>query len=448
MQLSYRPFLALTVPWGQGAKSIPPVEYEKVSLSGRFITESKRMMRPVYAIRIDQDGNLYFLYETTQEKKSSMQKYRLMSFNNQGDSINQFDFIVNAQNVGTWRILDFSPDHQNGVYLLEFLETQDGTLTYRLRRLNQQGLELWVRSGSLNHKAVDFSHFEGKFEYLIVPDKNALYLPARYPQRGLAGFDVSTGKMLSVYDWDEPSDKLTMGPSGEIYYSRLLDDVSGKRHALIKRELIKGKREVIESEIQFLHDLAGVDADGAIYPRIHDGISRLSSTGQVEWKQHIHGLVVRADDEHVFICSRAEVVDNNVVLEVDHYDTSRTTKQTLIFQMPEKHLSDKGDFNLPRLVNVDTKSLFYFHAGETDYQGGTLFTFTVKGQLQSILSLNESDAGGQPVFDKVNQHLLPIETRVGSPSMFEVDQFGNVYIPLSDSKGFKVIRLQPGNGIY
>ncbi|MEQ8386720.1 MAG: hypothetical protein RH949_30635 [Coleofasciculus sp. A1-SPW-01] len=441
MQLKYIPNLIISIPWGNQEHSIPHTAYEKVSLSGMFTGQSKRKIRPVYPIRLDQDENLYLIFDSPQGAAPSERKYRLMRFNNQGNLTDEFDINLNADSIERWQILDFHPDHQGGVYLLEVLGTTQHQLFHRLRRVNSQSQEIWSKKEILNYRDLDFYKLAGKLEYLIAPDRDSLYLPTRYPKQGLASFDVNTGDIISANQWNESASKLTITSSHEVYYSRILDDASRKRHVLIRQNLSNGNREVIESEIQYLHDLAGVDAEGKIYPRIHNGIARLSDQGKLEWQQSIYGIVVRSEDQHIFICSRADRVENTVILEVEQYDSSGNKIKKFTFQLPEQQLQVKGD--LPRLISVDQKSRFYFYGGETDHQAGTLFVFSSEDQLPKIQSLAETDPEGFPLFNKVNQELLQIESQVGSPNMFEIDSLGHVYIPLSDPQGFKVIRLQP-----
>ncbi len=443
MSLTYSPYLAFSVPWGSDAGSIPHIAYETVSLSGMVMPASKRRIRPLYAIRLDQQRNLHVLFDVPQGAAPAERQYRLMRFDNQGNFINQLDISIEAQNIRMWHIVDFQPDHQDGLYLLEVLETNQGEMVHRLRRLNPLGDELWTRTAPLNYRELDFENLAGKFEYLIVPDQDTLFLPTRYPEQGLGRFDVSTGKLISVHKWDGPSTRITAGLPNEVYYSGFVDDALGQRYVLVRQNVISGYRSIIESEIQALQDLAGVDAFGNIYPRIFEGIARLSATGELEWQGHVYGVVARADDNHLFVGSRVDREETTINLEVEHYDNSGNKLETLHFELPREQLPIPED--IPRLVAVDSKSMFYLHTGETDRQGGTMFVFTSEGHLQTILPLNETDSSGQPLFDKVNQHLLPIESRVGSPSMFEVDQLGNVYIPLSDPEGFKVVRLQPNN---
>ncbi|AFZ25549.1 hypothetical protein Cylst_3399 [Cylindrospermum stagnale PCC 7417] len=210
IQLNYIPKLTWSIPWGNDIKSIPQRPYENMPLSGKFITKSRRMIRPVYSIRLDKNKNLYILFEVPQETEPDERKYRVMRFNSQGNFIDQLDLSVNANSIDRWDIVDFYPDHQNGIYLLEILETNQHKLSHRLRRINSQGKDIWVKQGELNYQKLDFPSFAGKFESLIAPDENSLYLPVRSPKQGLASFDVATGEILAVYNWDEPSDKLTI----------------------------------------------------------------------------------------------------------------------------------------------------------------------------------------------------------------------------------------------
>jgi hypothetical protein len=440
MKVNYSPKLYISLPWGEGSLSIPHGPYPRLSLSGRFITDSPRMIRPLFGVRIDKKHNLYVLFEIPQGASATDKKYRALCFNENGDFTHQLEFTANTPG-DTWQIVDFAADHQGGLYVLDFFETPQRELRHQLRRINAQGREVWHRVGQADQQRVDFQNFAGWFEYLLVPDENTLLLPTRNPQEGLASFDVNTGEVLTIYRWEEPAGKLVAGSAHEVYYGRYLEDTSGRRQVVIKRDLSTHDREVIESQVQYLHDLAGVDADGNIYPRIHQGITRISPSGELEWQQLIYGLVVQQESQEIFICSRAEVVEKMMVFDVHQYSPSGAFMQMLTFRLSEGELP-KGQ-NSPHLIGVDTASQFYFYAGETEHQGGTLFVFNQAGELIRTLPLHETDSNGQPIFDKVNQALLPIEVQTGPPHLIEVDPSANIYLPLSDPQGFKVIRLQP-----
>ncbi len=380
------------------------------------------------------------MFDIPQMVQPSERKYRLMRFNSQGHLSHQFDINLDRNNIGRWQIIDFRPDHQGGIYLLEVLETNQQELFHRLRRVDSQGHEIWSKKAPLNYQDLDFDNLAGKFEYLIAPDRNSLYLPTRYPQQGLASFNVSNGEIDSVYKWEESPSQLTITSSQEVYYSHFLDEAAGERIILVKRNLINDHRDIIECDIQFLHNLAGIDAEGNIYPRLDSEIARLSAQGKLEWKQDIDGLVVRKEDRHIFIGSKAEIIDNMVILEVDHYDTSGNKLQKITFQIPKQQLQFQEV--IPRLISVDIESNFYFYTGEKNNQAGTLLIYNSEEKLQKFQSLNEIDEQGFPLFDKVNQEILPIESQVAASNMFEIDRLGYIYIPLSDPEGFKVIRLQ------
>lgn len=379
---------------------------------------SRRTVRPVFRIRVDDAGRGYLLFDTPQNAASAERRYHLLRFEPDGSFAEQYAFDGNASGVRTWQIMDFAPDHRGGLYLLELLERDSGELLRRLRRLDAQGNEAWAREGDLDLQALDFERLAGKLESVLAPDADSLYLPSRYPHSGLARLDPADGSVATTYSWDEPSDKLTIGPSGDVYYSRMLDE----GRVIVRRNPTSGDRVQIEPDLQAWDDLAGVDAQGDVYVRTDDGLARLSPAGSTEWQESVHGAVVRAADRHVFIGRGGPAVD--------HYDESGDPVETLTF-------SGALDGEAPDLVAVD--GTFSFYGGETNRDGGTLATFDADGRLQSVESLG-------PSFDRVNRELAPIETRTGPAGMLEVDRSGNVYVPLSDPEGFKVLRLQPATG--
>jgi hypothetical protein len=440
MEINYSPRLLISVPWDDNSQGIPYTPYEKASLSGMFIHGASRLVRPLFGIRIDRDGNGYIAFDVPQMAEPSLRKFRIFVFDKEGRISNSFDLRLDAPNISLWQIIDFRPDHEGGIFLLELLETKQGKLLYRLRRSDGQAKILWEKFGSLSLKSLDFQSLQGRFEEIITPDRYSLFLPARYPQQGLAQFDIVTGELCSLYVFDELYDKLTMDHACRVYYSLLLSDASRARHVLVRFDIYKKSREVIESEVQYLHNLAGVDDAGRIYPRIHSGIARLAPNGRLQWQLNISSIVVRSEDRHIFICNSAEVKGNAAVFTVDHFDEHGKEIEQLTFSLTTQDLPTNGE---PfRLVYVTRAPLYYFYAGETDHQGGTMFVFDGDGSLQKRMHLEGNDENNDG-FKMVNDYLLPIESRTGSPNTFEIDGSGSIYIPLSDPEGFTVIRLTP-----
>jgi hypothetical protein len=437
MTINYNPTLTFSLPWGTDAKSIPHTPFATMSLSGRFTTDPKRYIRPIYPIRIDKQQNLYVMFELPQNSPPQQRKYRIMRFDYQGKLASQFDIGLNANNVGeVWNIADFRPDHHNGIYLLEIVEINN-QFTHRLRRVNEQGKDVWVKTGEFNYRELDFNRLAGKLEYLVTPDENSLYLPVRSPKHGLASFNTQTGQLIASYNWNEEPEQPIIDANQNVYYSYITED---DKYTIHKHNLNTKKTELIKTDIELLHDFAQIDQDGNFYLKTYQGLMRLSPKGKLAWQKSIYGLVVRKEDNHIFICDQAEEINNTIHLEIEHYDNLGNKIQEFSFQLPKSALPDNY---LPRLVHIDPKNQLYFYGGESDDQAGILFIFTSDGKLQSSKSLNLKNQQGYVSFDQVNKELLPIETTTAPTSMFEVDQLGNIYIPVSDPQGFKVIRLQP-----
>jgi hypothetical protein len=74
------------------------------------------------------------------------------------------------------------------------------------------------------------------------------------------------------------------------------------------------------------------------------------------------------------------------------------------------------------------------YSGETELSAGQLLIFDAQGHLVEHTSLANDG------FENVNDRLLPIESRLGPASTLEIDRQGNVYVPLADPEGFKILR--------
>jgi hypothetical protein len=430
--------LLFSAHWGSESRSIPLGPVERLPLSSTFITDSRRLVRPVFQLRPDENGEVLFLFEATSRVQPT-RAFRLFAGTVDGEVRPRFDIEVDLAGVVDWHILDFVSDRSGGIYVLELLGLADTRMGYRLRRLDQQGREVWSRHGRVNHQRLAFDDFEGKFDYLLA-NGSSLYLPAVPPQQGIAGIDPASGQTTAVEEWDEPYDRVTLGPRDDVYYARLLVEDSQQRHVLIRRDLRSGGRQVIQPDIRYLLNLAGVDRSGCIYARQPNGIARLGPDGRLQWRQFVYGVVTRAASREVFVCNRCASSGDVVELDVVRCGAGVPQGPVRTFKAPRSAVPDTGE---PlRLAGVDADFNWYFYAGESEHNGGTLFEFNDNADLRSVRSLAESGANGDPSFDAVNSRLFPIESETGPPDMFEVDERGNVYIPVSDAEGFKVVRFE------
>ncbi|MGA1870235.1 MAG: hypothetical protein ACMUJM_16985 [bacterium] len=437
--MNYYCKLILTVPWGSDKESIPAAPVHLAHPIGGSAPTSKRYIRPHYGVRIDNQGHVYILFPVPQNAEPDERKYRLFQFNHEGSLINSFDLAHGLKKIQIWHIYDFSPDNEGGIYVLEFIQTKKGKQLQRLRKFNAKGKEQWERKGEFSVKKVDFNKFSGKFNRICASDKNTLFLPAQYPHRGMAQLNTSNGKTIKVYEWEEYPERVTIGPDNNVYSALFIKDKGNNKIVLLRYNFKTGAREIVESEIQSLQNLAGIDCSGAVYSRIYNGIARISPKGKLQWKQSLYGIVVREEENEIFLCSNVTMENNKLELSIERYNKKGELVQTYRCEC-EKNQLVKGK-DVPRFIHIDNKKRFYFHSGETPHDPGIMAIFAHDGTIEETISLSDK-TDDTTLFDNLNNRLLPIESNTVNDTI-EVDSSGRVYVPISDPNGFKVVCFEP-----
>lgn len=416
---------------------LPPVVAERQVVSALPGPSSKRLVRPVPAVRVDRSGRLAVLAEVPGPEGGPQPAYRLVGVDTTGAVAGWSAVAPDAGYVSGWHVLDFQPDQCGGVYLLEVLQGPSQEFEHRLRRVGPDGDTVWFRRGPLNTRVLDFTELAGKFERLLVPDDDSVYLASRYPVQGLARFDAESGDLVTTYDMEEPHDHLTLDAAHWAYYSRMLDEGGPPRLVVIRRSLETGEREVIEPETALFTDLAGVDEAGNLFARLPGGLVRLTPAGRVSWRFDPHGIVVRAEDRHLFLIRHASSDNGRATVTIEHRRTDGTALGAVTVEIGAE-LAKPGV--VPDLVDVDAEGTATLYAGETQECPGVRYIVDAGGTLVDVAPLAGPDED-EALWDRVNEELLPVESRVAGASAFQVDAGGRVYVPLSDPVGYRVVRL-------
>jgi hypothetical protein len=425
--VGYRPELVARLAWGLDEGEVPLAIHARLSLSNMAGSGgAPRMQRPLYSLRIDARGKVQFLAAAaTEQSGPDGGQMRLVTVG-LPDSIRTCSVAAGAADPRNSQLLDFAPDGADGVYLLELVLSDSGQTLNQLRHIDAAGRQTWTRSGPMDHHGLDLEALRGKLGYLLVHD-SSLYLAPNSPQHGLARIDPSTGQASVVEGFGSDFGKLMLGADGALYASQFREVAGKQRRVVVRRALADGREQVVPTEIQLLDDLAGVDAQGNIYIRLSDGFARMSADGPLRWRQSMFGAVASSAEDVVYVCTRSEPGG----LEVQVWGSADEPPATVKLSLPDDLWPTEG--NVPTLVAVEAGK-FHIYSGETELSAGQLLIFDAQGHLEEHTSLANDG------FDKVNDRLLPIESRLGPASTLEIDRSGNAYAPLVDPEGFKILR--------
>jgi hypothetical protein len=431
MSLVYRPEIAARIGWGPGEHELAELMHPRLFKSSISGYGPPRLQRPLYGVRLDAKGQMYILAATGTPISPEHPGLCLVTVG-ASNAIRTRRIPAGATDSRSAQVLDFAPDEAGGVYLLEMVQAESGESLNRLRRVDPQGRQLWARTGSVDHHELDLTALRGELGYLRGA-ADSVYVAPQSPQYGLARVDRDSGDIGLAADVGADVGNLILGANGALYFSQFREVAGQQRRVVLHRGLSQEHEQVVLTEIQLLDDLAGVDDLDRIYVRLSDGFARMAADGRVEWHQRVSGAVDAFAEQAVYVCTRSESTGPGG-LEVQAWDvvgTAGEPRATLTLEVPADAWPTAGD--VLTLVGVD-RGRFYLYGGETSLGPGLLLIYDADGRLQERASF---DGEG---FDALNARLLPIESRLGPPSTQQIDRHGNVYVPLADPTGFKILR--------
>ncbi|MGH2691430.1 MAG: hypothetical protein ACRDHM_02900, partial [Actinomycetota bacterium] len=237
--------VALSMEWG-GMALPSAVTAEKQWPSAVPLAEPTRLVRPVFKVAVDRHGAFFVLAELPEPARRPYRQLRLLRADSHGVLTGITGLTVEEPEVIAWQVTEFTPDHRGGVYLLEALQRRDQEVDLRLRRVSEGGATRWVRQLRHDSRSLDYESLTGRFEDVLAPDGESVYLPSRYPVPGLVRLDPDTGGLVAGYDFGEPHDRLAIDRLHRVFYARRVGDGDDQRTVLIRRVLETGNRDVIQ----------------------------------------------------------------------------------------------------------------------------------------------------------------------------------------------------------
>lgn len=412
--------LLLSVPWGEEESELHPRYFTQPD-DGLLSPERARQVFAPLRFRLDPDKGIHILNLPSGDDANSDQVY-VSHFSSTGKFIRKTRLpspIAAAKNIA---IKDFAVDKQLNVYVLESAES--GGIRYNcLFRLNKDGGREWEVVNPILRGADRDDCLGGELEMLLCNGSSHLYLPCVGQAGSVAQLCASSGEVTKVHN---------LAPGIESTY--ILDNklISVKYFETRRRRGFtcydpgsgNSTSAVAEKDVfgMLLYSF-GFDGERNCYtfkiPNVYDhpALVKISFEGAVLREQPFKDLVVRSSDGVIF-----SAYPNGAILTIRSHQSAPENQWQL--RLPERYLLDQMD-NV-KLTRVDEQNRFYVLVTEIVGAVAVLLVFDKYGELQ------------QELYPKT---VLDIESSLQNQTTWQVDQQGNIYFPLVDPEGFKIVRL-------
>jgi hypothetical protein len=418
----------VTAPWGDGLEAIPEV-LEDYPAFGEMSPAQMRRVRAPVRIRLDTAGGLHALADAPARAGVDVFVYH---FDATGQLRGRTRILqLAATEARTTRIADYAVAADGSVYLLERIQP-GGTSPEqnRLRKLNCAGETQWVRTGLSSNEQFDPHTLTGRITALLIDGRSRLYLAALNPSGTISEIDVASGGTARVHAAAIVGGDVFMNERGIAYYIAYFPESRRRGIAVFDPASGHLRPTVFGSDAYgWLTYPLGVDTSSNVYAWKDASVARVSPDGRIEVLATINGVTLGSDG--VVISSRLVMRDDHsLTVEVERRDPgswSGTGANRSALHLPEDlGARPGGDW---RLIHVDKNGRYFVFGGEAPGNAGRVLVYSHDGRFEKITPTHSA--------------LLTLESRIENHRLWTVDGRGRIYLPMTDGRGFKVLRLLP-----
>jgi hypothetical protein len=417
-------------PWGDEPDAIPLV-LEDYPLFGDVSPEQMRKVLAPVRLRLDAQGGLHALADAPLRNEDAAPVF-IHHFDSEGKLLGKTPLHSAGRGPKDESfIMDYAVDADGSCYLLERTESQGtGGANNRLQKIGFDGGVRWSRTGPVSKDEFDLRELKGTFKRLLMDGRSRLYLPATEHAGAIAEIDRDTGDVAHVYISDKFSSSVFMDARGVVVYVLYFQDLNRRGLGFFDPGQQRVASVVGGDELYgWLLYPVGVDSSSNVYACKDAAVARIAADGSINVIAELDNVVVRSRDRAIFASWLHSSGEQTLAVRVTRFSRGEESSRREL-PLPEELDALKGTGW--KLIHVDEQERYYVFGGEAPGQAGTLLVYSKDGELEKTTS---------PPPD-----LLPVESRLESHSFWDVDTRGRVYLPVTDSQGFKVLRLRAGSG--
>lgn len=415
--------ILISLPWGDEMQAIKPKLLDYPNFSNITLKQVRKIHAPL-RIKLDASKGVHILNDNKDNIQNDNNIF-ITHFTSSGIWNNKTHIAKNGSDLQERIIVDFVVDRESNCYLLEKIKTNN-YYHNSLIKTNVLGELLWQTEGSYSPELHDFRKLQGEFNKLFIDNQTQLYLTSANQPNSIAKINAANGNISIVYSLEKASNDIFVNDQGTIL-SPIYFPEQNRRGlfafypAFDREEFVIGNEELYG----LLLYPFGVDNRSNFYiyklPSLNPipAIVKISFDGRILREQKIKDLVVSDNGNAIY-----SHYFHNSRLEITEYRSSNVQHWSLT--LPEKYSTDKSA--IYKLIKVDENLNFYFLAGESPGQSGKMLKFSKTGYLEEQI-YHSSD-------------LLSLESSLQSFSYWQVDSEGNIYFPISEPSGFKLIKMR------
>lgn len=407
-----------SIPWGELPPNISPTMLEEPS----FGMVDPQQVRGTYAgvrIKTDASGGVHIVKQypcsnITKEKTVPVYHFAGAGVLTSYTYIPRLDVAVEKRNF-----IDYVVDPAGNTYVLESICLSGAKCINRLLKVTPDGAISWEKQGDYSETHLDYAFLKGVFGKLYLDATDRLLLSPEMRDKSIGEISPTVGTIRKIHSLPfETNGKIFVNSKGTI-----TKDVYSQEKSLfhyIVYDISTGGSHIVPDRARAFVDLFGVDDNLTGYTYTwYNGLKLVSQTGRIIYHFPFKDVVVRNDDKTIYFSN----VTNDSI-QITRFSQSNAVQQWVI--KPQGKYTVSADMNDFRLVHVDNQEQMYFHSGERPLSAGTVLVVSEKGEIRKEIL---------PPFD-----LFSIESKFHYLNI-QNDNRGNVYLPITDREGVKIVKL-------
>lgn len=406
--------LLIAIPWGNGERGIKPNFLDYPNYNDMPPEQIRKVYAPHY-FNLDAKRGLHVLSNVKCSCLKGDENY-IFHFNPSGNFDGKTPIPKDLNSFKFRRIVDFSVDTALNCFLLEHLEI-DNSSHHRLIKIDREGKVIWNVNGPF---------LKGDFHKLLMGKDSNLYLTFASPKNIIAQINPESGEIRELAAVQNAGNNAFINEEGNILNIVYFEKERRRGLSVFTPSSKEVRFTVGSSELfgLFLFPF-GTDNQLSCYtykiPNVYDkpAVVKISFDGHIVYQQNFKDLLVRSGDNAIFTG-----YNDNSEFVISGYFQDGTTQRWII-PLPGIYSSIKTSNQ--KLVKVDHSNKFYILVGEQPGDIGILLVYSENGELCEEIRHPEN--------------LLAIESTLQTYSYWKVDGDGNIYLPITDPEGFKIVRM-------